>query len=116
MLRLAADEDFNGRIVRGVLRRLPRLDLLPVHEAGLSGADDRKVLEFAAREGRILLTHDASTMPRQAYERVTAGLPMPGVVICGQHIPIRQVIEDIVLLAECSDVGQWHGQVIYLPL
>ena len=116
MLRLAADEDFNGRIVRGVLRRLPQLDLLPVHEAGLSGADDREVLEFTAREGRILLTHDASTMPRQAYERVAGGQPLPGVVVCGQHVPIRQAIDDIVLLAECSDENEWDGQVIYLPL
>ncbi len=28
MLRLAADENFNGRIVRGLLRALPDLDLV----------------------------------------------------------------------------------------
>ena len=46
MLRLAADEDFNGRIVRGVLRRLPEADLLRIQEVGLSGAADQDVLDL----------------------------------------------------------------------
>lgn len=116
MLRLATDEDFNGRIVRGVLRRLPEADLLPIQEVGLSGAADQDVLDYAASEGRLLLTHDAKTMPRYAYERVASGLALAGVVVCRQDVPIRQVIDDIVLLAECSEEGEWEGQVIYLPL
>lgn len=116
MLRLATDEDFNGRIVRGVLRRLPQVDLVRVQDFGLSGAADQDVLDRAAREGRVLLTHDAKTMPRHAHERVDLGLALPGVVVCRQDIPIRQAIDDIVLLAECSEEGEWEGQVIYLPL
>jgi hypothetical protein len=30
MLKLAADEDFNNRIIRGSLRRAPELDLVRV--------------------------------------------------------------------------------------
>ncbi len=40
MLRLAADENFNADIVRGLLRRLPDRDIARVQDAGLSGADD----------------------------------------------------------------------------
>jgi predicted nuclease of predicted toxin-antitoxin system len=64
MLRLAADENFNADIVRGLLRRLPDLDIVRVQDAGLSGADDTAVLEWAAREGRIVLTHDVSGLHR----------------------------------------------------
>lgn len=116
MLRLATDEDFNERIVRGVLRRLTEVDLQRIQEVGLSGAADQEVLDYAAREGRLLLTHDAKTMPRHAYERVASGLALPGVVVCRQDVPIRQAIDDIVLLVECSKEGEWEGQVIYLPL
>lgn len=62
MLRLAADENFNVDIVRGLLRRLPDLDIVHVQDAGLSGADDPAVLEWVARDGRVLLTHDISTL------------------------------------------------------
>jgi Domain of unknown function (DUF5615) len=51
VLKLAADEDFNGDVVRGLWRREPALDLVRVQDVGLSGADDGAVLEWAARGG-----------------------------------------------------------------
>src|SRR5271169_89762 len=100
MLPLAADENFNNDIVRGVLRRNPRVNLVRVQDAGLSGADDEAVLEWAAREGRVLLTHDVSTLTLYPYDRVNAGARMPGVFEVTRGVPVAKVIEDILLLAE----------------
>ena len=116
MLQLVADENFNNNIVRGVLRRKPDVDIVRVQDVGLSGADDPSVLEWAARQGRILLTHDVSTITRYTYERIEAGEEMPGVFEVSRTTPIGPVIEDIVLLLECSLEGEWAGQIIYLPL
>jgi hypothetical protein len=116
MLLLAADENFNGNIVRGLFRRQPALDLVRLQDAGLSGADDPAVLAWAAREGRVLLTHDVSTITRYAYERVQQGQPMSGVFEVRRGLPIGRAIEEILLLAECSLEGEWEGQVRYLPL
>lgn len=115
MLRLATDEDFNNRILRGLLRRKPGLDIVRVQDAGLRGHIDAEVLEWAATEGRVLLTHDVSTMKRHVDERLAAELPMPGVFELGQEVPIGQAIEDILLLAECSNEGEWEGQIQFLP-
>ncbi len=115
MLRLLADENLNHDIVRGVLRREAEVDLVLLRDAGLSGADDPTVLEWAARAGRVLLTHDVATVTRYAYERVRTGRPMPGVFEIPSNAP-RSVIDDVVLLAECSVAGEWEGQVRYLPL
>lgn len=116
MLRYAADENFNHDIVRALRRRLPALDLVRVQDAGLTGAEDPEVLEWAAGEGRVLLTHDVSTMTRFAYERTERGLPMPGVFEVARAVPLGRAIEDLLLLAECSMPGEWEGQVRYLPL
>ena len=116
MLRLAADENFRGRIVRGLRRRVPGLDLVRAQDAGLSGADDATVLEWAAREGRVLLTHDVRTLTAFAYARVRTGQPMPGVVEVGRRVPIGPAIEDLALLVEASLEGEWEGRVLYLPL
>lgn len=116
MLRLAADEDFNNRILRGLLRRRPELDVVRVQDAGLAGRGDAEVLEWATQEGRVLLTHDVTTMKRHVDKRVAAGLPMHGVFGVSQHAPIVQIIEDILLLADCSLEGEWEGQVRFLPL
>lgn len=116
MLRFAVDENFNNDIVRGLLRRNADLDILRVQDAGLSGADDPSVLDWAAREGRVLLTHDVATITRYTYERVEAGQEMPGVFEVGRSVSVGRAIEDIALLAECSREGEWEGQVLYLPL
>lgn len=92
MLHLLADEDFNHSIVRGLICHKPNLDIVCAQEVGLSGEQDPVVLEWAAKESRILLTHDVNTMLEQAYARVKAGLPMPGVFAINQSLPVGKVI------------------------
>jgi hypothetical protein len=116
MLRLAIDEDFNNRILRGLLRRRPEMDIVRVQDAGLTGSGDAEVLEWAARDGRVLLTHDVTTMKQYVDERIAKELPMPGVFEVSQQTPIAQVIKDILLLAECRLAGEWEGQIRFLPL
>jgi Domain of unknown function (DUF5615) len=116
VLAFAADENFNNDILRALLRRQSELDIVRIQDTGLTGADDRRVLEWAASEGRVLLTHDATTITRFAYERVEGGLPMPGVFELAQDLPIAIAVEEILLLAQCSLEGEWEGQVRYLPL
>jgi hypothetical protein len=116
MLKLAADENFNNDVVRGLLRRRPDLDIVRIQDTEITGADDASVLEWAAQNNRILLTHDVSTMTAHAYTRVRAGKSMPGVFEVGRTVPTSVAIEDILLLAECSLEGEWAGQVRYLPL
>lgn len=115
-LRFLVDEDFDNDIVRGMLRHLPTLDIVRVQDVDLSGTSDPIVLAWAAQDGRVVLTHDVSTMTAHAYARVTSSLPMPGVFAVSQLAPISQVIEELVLLAQCSLPGEWEGQVRYVPL
>lgn len=116
MLRFLSDEDFDGNITRSVQRERPALDIVRVQDLGLSGASDSAVLEWAAQDGRIVLTHDANTMIRYAYDRVSAGQPMPGLFVVGQDVGLRQAIEEILILVDCSEEGEWQGQVLHLPL
>jgi hypothetical protein len=116
MIRLAADENFNNDIVRGVRRQVPGLDLVRVQDAGLQGADDPTVLAWAASEGRVLLTHDVRTMSAHAWDRVAANEPMPGVFEVRRDLPIGAAIEEIATIVLCSVPGEWDNQVRYLPL
>ncbi|WP_293060733.1 MULTISPECIES: hypothetical protein [unclassified Moorena] len=51
-----------------------------------------------------------------AYERIQAGLSMPGLFEVSRRVPIGLAIEEIILIAECSLEGEWEGQVRFLPL
>jgi predicted nuclease of predicted toxin-antitoxin system len=116
MLRLLSDENFNGDIVRGLFLRQPNLDLLRVQDVGLREVDDPEILNWAANNERILLTHDRATMPDFAYERLLKGYQMSGLFIINDRMPTRQVIDELLLLIACSQQDEWKGIVLYLPL
>lgn len=116
MLRLLADENFNGHILRGLLRRRPELDFVRVQDVGLAEADDPIILEWAADHNRVLLTHDQATMPDFAYERLESGQAMPGIFILNDQLALRQAIDELLLLDDCSEQDEWDNLVVYLPL
>ncbi|MBG0747311.1 MAG: DUF5615 family PIN-like protein [Planktothrix agardhii KL2] len=116
MLRLLSDENFNGDIVRGLFLRQPDLDLLRVQDVGLRKVDDPEIIDWATSNGRILLTHDRATMPDFAYERLSQGQQMSGLFVINDRMPVRQVIDELLLLIDCSEQDEWKGIVLYLPL
>ena len=109
MLRLLSDENFNGDIVRGLWLRQPVLDLRRVQDVKLEEADDPTILEWAATNNRILLTHDRATMPDFAYAWVIVGQPMPGVFVVPDRMVVRQVIEELLLMEAGSEQAEWAG-------
>ncbi|MCP4423203.1 MAG: hypothetical protein GY803_01795 [Chloroflexi bacterium] len=116
MMRFLVDEDFDNRIVRGLIRRLPTLDLVRVQDTEVAQADDTAVLEWAAQENRIILTHDVSTMTFEVARRVQNGLPMPGAFFVNQSLPIGIAIEELLLVARYSFVGEYQNQIRFIPL
>jgi predicted nuclease of predicted toxin-antitoxin system len=115
-MRFLCDENFNGDIVAGLLRRRLAIDLVRAQDVGLHGDADSAVLQWAAEHDRIVLTHDRKTFPDFAFERVRAGQKMPGVFIVGHRIPVRLAIEDILLIEDASNQIEWANAVVFLPL
>jgi hypothetical protein len=114
-MRFLADENFDNDIVRGAMRRLSVFDLLRAQDVGLSGADDSVVLAWAAEQRRVVLTHDARTMVAHACQRIADGLPMPGVLVVRRRTPIAKAVDDLVIVATCSQEGEWENRIYELP-
>ncbi len=115
-VRYLFDEDFNGKIIRGVRRRAPTLDALNVQDIGLRETPDPVILEWAANEDRVLVSHDHRTMRAYAEERLQKGVRMSGLVLVRQHYPIGQAIDDLVLIGEITTAEEWQGKIVILPL
>jgi len=79
MFHFLADHNFNGKIVAGVLQRTANAHVLQAWDAGLSRTLDPALLEWAAENGCLVLSHDVNTLIGYAYQRVEIGLPTPGV-------------------------------------
>ena len=116
MLRFATDEDFNLNIVEGLRQRNPGIDIVTLQERGLRGLEDTDVLEWAAGEGRILLSHDLNTMRRFAYQRIESGKPTPGVILARQGLSPGGVIDALELLSGASLEDEWSNRVEYLEI
>jgi hypothetical protein len=114
-VRFMADYDFNGEIVDGLLRREPSIDLKSGVEAELQGVPDPDVLETAANEGRVLVTHDQRTMPFH-FGQFLLRRNSPGLFIILQWMGIVAAIEELLLVWSASDGEEWTNLILYLPL
>jgi hypothetical protein len=109
-----ADENIGRDLVTGLLRRRPDIDIVRVQDVGLRTAIDSAILAWAADHGRVLLTHDVSTISDPAYERVRSGQRMPGVLVVSESMAIGAAIRGILLALERMPDSAWEGLVHYL--
>jgi hypothetical protein len=115
-LRFLTDEDFHGPILNGLLRLVPQADIVRAQDVGLAGEPDPVVLAWAEQHGRIIVTHDATTMPAHAHERLRAGLTVVGVCVVHQSMPVGEAIQELLIAVLCSREDDWLNQVRYIPL
>jgi hypothetical protein len=52
------------------------------------------------------LTHDVATITRYTYDRIAKELAMPGVIEVVSGSQVGRVVEDILMLLECSFDGE----------
>ena len=116
MIRFMADADLNDAIVSGCRRRDPAIDFLSANDANPEGVPDPDVLALAAAEDRILVSHDFQTMPRHFGKFLQVRGSSPGLILVPQHMPIGEVIEDLLLIWGASEAEEWENRWQALPL
>ena len=115
-VRYLADEDLDIAIARGLRSREPAIDILDVKSAGLRGTKDPVLLELAAKQSRILVTHDRNTMTAHFWDRLAAGESSPGLFIVPDRLgAIGAAIEWLLLVWGASQPEEWRNQIVYLP-
>ena len=93
-IRFQADADLDGRILRGLRRAKPDIDIQSSAVAGLAGLDDIEVLRIAANAGRVLVSQDRCVPPFR----------------------LRPQIEELSLIWSASDAEEWIGRLLWIPL
>ena len=116
MIRLLTDENVDNNIMRGLARRVPHLDFVSVRDVGLAGSPDLVLLEWAAHEQRIILTHDLKTMVRDANQLVAQGEPMAGVIFIPDQLEIGRAINDLEIVLGTATESDMRNSVEHLPL
>jgi len=91
-VRFQADADLDGRILRGLRRAAPEIDMRTAAEARLAGLDDSEVLWIAA------------------------GAQSSRVVLLREAIPIAVAIEELALIWSASNAEEWIDRLVWIPL
>jgi hypothetical protein len=115
MIRFLADACLHYGIVSGCLRREPAIDFLSANDANLAGIPDPDVLALAAAEGRILVTSDLKTVPRNFGDLLEAGGSSAGVFLVKQHTPVADAIEALLLVWAASEADEWKNRILEIP-
>jgi hypothetical protein len=112
-----ADENFRNAIIRGLLRQAPAFDVVRAQDVlEVSGHDDLVLLRFATAEGRVVVTHDLSTMIPAMREQIRVASRCASIVFVPDSLPINTAVDDLLLLNECAVETDWAAGVIYIPL
>jgi hypothetical protein len=114
-IRFQADNDLKFGIVKAVRQREPTIDFVSAQEAGLDGVGDPELLDRAAAEGRVLVSHDRRTMTSHFRAHLAAGKSCPGLLIVSQGALIGHVVEALVYVWALSDPADLRDQAYYLP-
>ncbi len=113
-VRFQADADLRVPIIKGMKRREPSVDFITANEAGLAGLDDNAVLAHAAANGRVLVSHDVSTMPEE-FSRFTRNHTSPGVILISQELSYREAIEGLLQVWSNTQAEDWQNVLSFLP-
>lgn len=116
-MKWLADENLRNAIIRGLLRHQPSFDIVRAQDLPeLSGHDDLTLLRFATSTDRVLLTHDLSTMVSARRTQLRLHSRCAPIVLIHDSLSISHVIEDLLLLDQCSEPADWSAGILYLPL
>ena len=97
------------------MRRESAIDFQTAFTAGLKGVKDPEVLAIAAKQGRILVSHDRKTMPSEFAEFI-ANNQSAGVIIVSRKLAIEVVIEELLIIWSASSAEEWVDRIAKLPL
>jgi hypothetical protein len=110
-----ADNDLNQTIIAMLLRLEPTIDFQTASGIGLHGLDDLTVLSIAASEGRVLVSHDQTTMPK-AFAEFVGENTSAGLLIVPQILSLNVAVEELLMVYLASESEEWINRITYLPL
>jgi hypothetical protein len=114
-IKFQADEDLNENIVNAVIRIEPKIDFQTAIKANLKGFTDQQVLELAANQKRILVSHDHRTIPTHFGRFITHSTSY-GVLIISKNLSVIETAKNLVLIWAVFSSHEWINRIAYLPL
>lgn len=111
---LLADADLKRAIVSGVVRQNPAIDFKRAEDVPLEGLADNLVLTIAAEQGRVLISHDVSTM-RTHFREFVHRRTSPGLILIPQSLSVGTAIESLLLICGACNESDLQNRMCLVP-
>jgi len=116
-LRLYLDECVSPSLAEWLCQQ--GWDVLTAHEAQMLGATDEEHLEFASRQGRILLTFNAKDFKQLAEAWAAQGREHAGIILCpavpksayGQLVHRLEKLQSLLSAEQIRNTVIWLGAI-----
>lgn len=79
------------------------------------GSDDLAILQWAEREGRIVVTEDKHTMPDRLAAHLQSDRHSPGIFIIRIGTSSSELIECLTLVAYAGEEAEFRDAVTFIP-
>jgi uncharacterized protein with PIN domain len=108
--KLYLDEDISA-IVAGKLRRAG-WDVLTTHQARRCASDDWAQLEYAAGQGRVLVTRNYADFLAIHRRFLELHKPHRGIIVCLWRPSAQVMIERLVAVLRSADPARWDNLLL----
>ncbi|MCI0358907.1 MAG: DUF5615 family PIN-like protein [Planctomycetaceae bacterium] len=113
MIALYMDEHVPFAITKGLRDR--GVDAMTAQDDHREGDDDSQLLDRATELNRLVVTIDRDFY-RITAARQAAARPFCGVILAPETLSYRQRIDDLEMIASCSELIDWANTLTILPL
>lgn len=113
-IRFYMDEHVPWPITCGLRER--GVDVLTAQDDLREGDDDEELLDRAAELHRLVVTYDHDFFQVVGERQAAGEIDFPGVFIATSRVGYRACIDDLELIAKCSEPEEWQGMLTRLPL
>ena len=105
-IRFQADADLDGRILRGLRRVGPEVDVQTASCGRLGSPGRRRGFALGRRSRPDPNQKDRGTMPGH-FQRFLSRSQSPGVILLRARVPLAVAIEELLLIWAASEAEEW---------
>jgi predicted nuclease of predicted toxin-antitoxin system len=117
-IKYLLDENLPPLYRAQLLRLQPDLTVWMVGDPGVPPKStlDPEILTWCELNNCILVTNNRSSMPIHLKAHLAQGFHVPGIFVLRPRAIIKQVLDDLILIALAVEETEYQDRIVHIPL
>lgn len=118
MVKYLVDENLPPVYQNQLLLRKPDLVVWAIGDPGTppKGTLDPDILQWCEQRQFILVTNNRRSMPIHLIEHLNENKHIPGIFVLRPKATVKQILDDLILIAEVDALNDFCDRIVYIPL